>query len=264
MGGRMNWRAPPVFLFCFIIEKEFPEIMMYDTLDARLSCAADFVRDGAVLADVGTDHAYLPIALLSRGAISYAYAADVAKGPLATAQAHLDACSAELPDLKARIRLVLTDGLAGLEAVEPRVTDISICGMGGELIARILSDTDFVRNPDIRLILQPMTMQPVLRRWLADNGFCVEHERLCTANGKLYSVICCHYTGETTVLRQPLLGDTLLSEPDNADLLPLYLRTNIERLSRVVEGRTSAGVDCSDERAALETADRLLKGMCND
>lgn len=238
--------------------------MTYDTLDARLSCAADFVRAGAVLADIGTDHAYLPIALLSRGAISFAYAADVAAGPLATAKAHLDTCAAENPQLFDGIRLVLTDGLAGLENVTPSVTDISICGMGGELIARILADAPFVCNPDIRLILQPMTMQPILRRWLGENGFLVERERLCTANGKLYSVICCHYTGEKTVPTYPLLGDELLSDPENADLLPLYLKTNIERLSRIVAGRTSAGVACAEERAALDDAEQMLNTMCND
>ncbi len=238
--------------------------MTYDTLDARLSCAAAFVRAGAVLADVGTDHAYLPIALLSRGAISYAYAADVAEGPLATAKAHLDDCAKEQPKLAERVRLVLTDGLAGLENVTPSVTDISICGMGGELIARILSDAPFVKDPEIRLILQPMTMQPVLRRWLGENGFLVERERLCTANGKLYSVICCHYTGEKFVPTYPLLGDALLSDPENADLLPRYLKTNIERLSRVVAGRTSAGVDCAEERATLLYAEQMHKTMCND
>lgn len=238
--------------------------MTYDTLDARLSCAADFVRDGAVLADVGTDHAYLPIALLSCGAISFAYAADVAEGPLATAKAHLDDCAREQSGLSDRIRLVLTDGLVGLNDVIPTVTDISICGMGGELIARILSDAPFVKNPDIRLILQPMTMQPVLRRWLGENGFAVERERLCTANGKLYSVLCCHYTAENYVPEQPLLGDALLSDPDNKALLPQYLKTNIERLSRIVAGRTSAGVECAEERAALALAEQMLKEMCND
>ena len=238
--------------------------MTYDTLDARLSCAASFVRAGAVLADVGTDHAYLPIALLSDGAISYAYAADIAEGPLATAKAHLDECAASDASLRERICLVLADGLAGLDAAEPSVTDVSICGMGGELIARILGDAAFVRNPAIRLILQPMTMQSVLRRWLADNGFLIAYERLCrTANGKLYSVICCHYTGEKTVPQQPLLGDALLSDPVNAPLLPLYLRTNIERLSRVIDGRTGAGVECEEERTALACAERMLYEMCN-
>ena len=238
--------------------------MTYDTLDARLSCAADFVRTGAVLADVGTDHAYLPIALLSCGAISFAYAADVAKGPLATAQVHLEDCAKEKPELTDRIRLVLTDGLLGLEDAEPAVTDISICGMGGELIARILSDAPFVKNPGIRLILQPMTMQPVLRCWLGENGFLVERERLCMANGKLYSVLCCHYSGEKTVPLYPLLGDALLSDPGNRALLPQYLKSNIERLSRVVAGRTSAGVECAQERAALAYAERMYKEMCND
>ena len=238
--------------------------MNFDTLDARLACAASFVRAGAVLADVGTDHAYLPIALLSCGAISHAYAADIAKGPLATAKEHLDACAADNPALSDRIRLVLTDGLAGLDTVRPRVTDISICGMGGELIARILDDAAFVRDPDIRLILQPMTMQPVLRRWLADNGFAVEHERLCTANGKLYSVLCCHYTGKVQVLHCPLLGDVLLNEPENNALLPQYLRAHIARLTRIVEGRGTAGVDCEEERAALALAQQRLDEMCND
>ena len=233
--------------------------MTYDTLDARLACAASFVRADAVLADVGTDHAYLPIALLSRDAISYAFAADIAEGPLATAKAHLDACSAEDPTLPSRIRLVLTDGLAGLEAVTPAVTDISICGMGGELIARILSDADFVRNPDIRLILQPMTMQPVLRRWLGDNGFAAERERLCTANGKLYSVICCHFTGESYQPQQPLLGDAIVNDPDNAELLPAYLASRIETLRRVVAGRSSAQIACEEEQAALAYAEALEK-----
>ena len=258
MGGCMNWSAPPVFL------RGGDDNMTYDTLDARLSCAADFVRAGAVLADVGTDHAYLPIALLSCGAISFAYAADVAEGPLATAKAHLDDCAREQSGLSDRIRLVLTDGLVGVNDVIATVTDISICGMGGELIARILSDAPFVKNPDIRLILQPMTMQPILRNWLGENGFCVERERLCTANGKLYSVLCCHYTGEKTVPKHPLLGDELLSDPDNSELLQLYLRTHAERLSRIVAGRTSAGVDCAEERAALAVAEQMLNDMCND
>ena len=239
--------------------------MTYDTLDARLACAASFVREGAVLADVGTDHAYLPIALLTENAISYAYAADIAQGPLATAKAHLDACAAENPSLYERIRLVLTDGLAGLETVEPRVTDISICGMGGELIARILSDAVFVRDSAIRLILQPMTMQPVLRRWLAENGFAVAHERLCrTANGKLYSVLCCHWDGTVYEPVQPLIGDALISDAENTALLPDYLRARIENLERVVAGRSGAGAACDEERAALAFAVQLLKETCND
>ena len=232
--------------------------MTYETLDARLACAASFVRAGAVLADVGTDHAYLPIALLSHGMISYAYAADIAEGPLATAKAHLDDCAKEKSGLTDRIRLVLTDGLAGLEDVTPAVTDISVCGMGGELIARILSDADFVRNPDIRLILQPMTMQPILRRWLGENGFWVERERLCrTANGKLYSVICCHFTGEIYTPAQPLIGDAIVSDPENAELLAEYLQSRMETLRRVVSGRSSAGIACEEEQAAMEYAMRI-------
>lgn len=235
---------------------------MNHPLDARLACAASFVRPNAVLADVGTDHAYLPIALLAEGRIAYAYAADIAPGPLATARAHLAACAEEDPTLSARIRLVLTDGLAGLEDAAPAVTDISVCGMGGELIARILSDADFVRTPGIRLILQPMTMQPYLRRWLCENGFFVERERLCrTQNGKLYSVICCHYTGVCEAPVHPLIGDAIVSDPDNAQLLPAYLASRMETLRRVTAGRDSAQIACEEEQAALAYAEALAKQL---
>ena len=68
-------------------------------LDPRLACAAQFVRAGAVFADIGTDHAYLPIALLTAGKIAYAVAADIAEKPLVSARAHLDACAKTHPGL---------------------------------------------------------------------------------------------------------------------------------------------------------------------
>ncbi|MBQ7982792.1 MAG: SAM-dependent methyltransferase [Clostridia bacterium] len=238
--------------------------MTMHRLDPRLECAAQFVRPGAVFADIGTDHAYLPIALLQRGAISYAYAADVAQGPLATAKEHLDACAMEDGTLYSRIALVLTDGLQGLETRTPEITDIAVCGMGGELIARILGDAPFVYHPAIRLILQPMTMQPYLRRWLCGEGFETESERLCrTANGKLYSVICCHYTGVKTACgnTDALFGAALLADPENRPLLPEYLRANAERLARIVRGKREAGLPCCEEEDALARAESLLRDM---
>ncbi len=238
---------------------------MNHLLDARLLCAASFVRADAVLADVGTDHAYLPIALLADGRIRYAYAADIARGPLASAREHLAACAAELPGLEDRIRLVLTDGLCGLDHYAPAVTDITVCGMGGELIARILADAPFVRDGGIRLILQPMTMQAYLRVWLGENGFAVEAERLCrTANGKLYTVLCCRFTGDSYVPVHPILGDALLADEENGALLGAYLTEMARRLGRIVDGKRGAGEECRAESEALSCANTLLERMCND
>ena len=153
------------------------------TLDARLRAAAKYVRQGAVFADIGTDHAYLPIYLLKHGIISRAVAADVAEGPLKTAVSHAKEFS-----LEDKIDFHLTDGLDGLE--ELGITDVAICGMGGELISMLIDKAPFLKNSDIRLILQPMSKQELLRSYLSENGFKILSERVGSAAGHTYSCIC--------------------------------------------------------------------------
>ena len=106
---------------------------MQDGLCLRLRSVAELVRQGAVLADIGTDHAYLPLFLLTQGKIARAVCSDVNEGPLSSARANTLALG-----FSEKITFLLTDGLVGVLAHEP--TDIAICGMGGELIARILAD----------------------------------------------------------------------------------------------------------------------------
>ena len=158
------------------------------TPDARLLAAAAFVRQGAVFADIGTDHAYLPIYLVKTGRVARAVAADIGEGPIALARANIAA-----EGLSDRIEAVMTDGLCGLS--EKGITDITICGMGGELISRILQDAPFVKDQGIRLILQPMSRAATLRRYLAENGFAIVAERPCRAAGRVYSCLCAEYDG---------------------------------------------------------------------
>ena len=156
--------------------------------DKRLCAAAELVRQGAVFADIGTDHALLPVFLCQTGRIARAVAADIKKGPLSAARAQVEAAG-----LSEKISLVLTDGLAGLADVG--ITDIAICGMGGELITQILSRAPFVKDPRIRLILQPMTHAADLRYYLAKEGFAVREERTVIAAGKCYFCLAAEYTG---------------------------------------------------------------------
>ena len=216
-------------------------------LDGRLSAAASFVREGGILADVGTDHAYLPIYLVSSGKIASAVASDVSEGPLSRAREHIASCG-----LNDRISAVLCDGLSGLEHFHP--TDIAICGMGGELIASILDAAPWVKDPALRLILQPMTMQPHLRRCLYAGGFAIEEETLAAANGKIYPIFRAAYTGKTAVLSAPdaYFGGYLLSHRASVPLFPEYLSEQCSRLRAVRAGKQKAGLPTDTEDALLE------------
>ena len=158
------------------------------TLDGRLSSAAKFVRWGARFADIGTDHAYLPVFLLLGGRIERAVCSDVNRGPLDNARA-----TAREAGVYDKIDFLLTDGAAELS--ELGITDMAICGMGGELIAKIIEGAPFVKKAGVRLILQPMTRQEHLRAYLYNSGFSVTFEDYAADSGKFYSIIVAEYTG---------------------------------------------------------------------
>ena len=159
------------------------------TLDGRLSSVAKFVRWGARFADIGTDHAYLPVFLLCRGVIERAVCSDINSGPLDNARA-----TARAAGVFDKIDFVLADGASALSGFG--ITDMAICGMGGELIARIIEDAPYIKENRVRLILQPMTRQEQLRTYLYQNGFSLTDCDYVTEGGKHYTVIVWEYTKE--------------------------------------------------------------------
>lgn len=201
------------------------------TPDARLLAAASLVREGAYFADIGTDHAYLPVYLCHTGRISRAIAADIGEGPLSAAAAHIAEAG-----LSHRIETVLTDGLAGLEG--RGLTDIAICGMGGELIARILSDAPFVRDPSVRLILQPMSRPSALRAYLAASGFAISEEVTVEAGGRPYVCLAASFCGTPYPLTA---AEAELGRKGAARQTPT-LRRLWERAVRVAQSRLAGAV----------------------
>ena len=132
-------------------------------LSKRLSTVASFVRNGVIVADVGTDHAYLPIYLVQSKKAKKAIATDINEGPLSRARENI-----LQNGLENEILTYISNGLNGIESNFP--DDIMICGMGGELIAEILDKSNYVKNSNVNLILQPMTSVKELREYL-QNGF---------------------------------------------------------------------------------------------
>lgn len=154
-------------------------------LDDRLAAIAALVRTDKRICDVGTDHALLPCYLCENGARSVT-ASDINERPLEAAKANIARYGFE--DI---ITPVLSDGLKNI----PPCDDIIIAGMGGELIAEIISGCTFITE-DTRFILQPMTKEPVLRRYLYENGFEIILENGAYSAGKAYTVMLVRYTGE--------------------------------------------------------------------
>ena len=152
-------------------------------ISKRLELVASFVPQGAILLDVGSDHAYLPIDLVEKGQIERAIAGEVVDGPYQSAVKNVEAHG-----LKEKIQVRLANGLAAFEETD-QVSVITIAGMGGRLIARILEEgLNKLANVE-RLILQPNNREDDLRIWLQDNGFQIVAESILEEAGKFYEIL---------------------------------------------------------------------------
>lgn len=210
-------------------------------LSQRLAAVAALVPDGARLADVGTDHAYLPVSLILDGRISGAIAADIRPGPLD----HARRTAAEY-GVTEQLDFRLCDGLRGISPGDCDV--ITIAGMGGETIAHILSQALWTRE-NVRLILQPQSTQDVLRRFLAESGFRIRSERVVREGERWYPILEVEggamealSAGEAVAGRAELW----VEQPERAGYLEWLLRRTRQQL----EGLAKASNDAGDARRA--------------
>ena len=225
---------------------------MTQTISKRLRAAADFVRAGAFVADVGTDHAYLPIYLAKTGKIRGGVASDINEGPYLCAKKNIAAEG--LSDI---LTACHTAGLSGIEEFSP--TDIMVCGMGGELIASILDGAPWVKNGKIRLILQPMTHPEILRKYLLDSGFNIKDEKIVHED-KLYVVLSAEYSGisESYTEAELLLGKKNIERATDELYMLIDWQIGVER--RIADAKTSGGADAAEEERII----KLLEDVKND
>ena len=178
-------------------------------LSPRLLKIASLIPKGETLADVGTDHGYIPLYLFQTNIISRAIAMDVNPMPLKRAEDNI--CSAGFKD-KCEFRL--SDGLEKLSCGE--VSSIVIAGMGGLLMRDIISRGLSVIDNKTKLFLQPMIAAPELRLFLFENGFTIEEEYLVQEENKFYNIIFAHR------------GDSLYTDED------IYIGRNAGKNSPLV------------------------------
>ena len=151
-------------------------------LSDRLQAVASLVTAGHRVADIGTDHAYIPIYLLQEGLAESAIAMDVNEGPLKKAEEHV-----KENGMEGKIRLRLSDGF---EKLEPFEADTAvIAGMGGPLMIRILSAYPEVTRSMKELVLQPQSEIAKVRAFLLEEGFLFIQEDMVKDDGKYYPMM---------------------------------------------------------------------------
>ncbi|WP_261804025.1 tRNA (adenine(22)-N(1))-methyltransferase [Klebsiella quasipneumoniae] len=187
-------------------------------MSQRLERVAAHVPAGARLADIGSDHAYLPVALMRRGVITAAVAGEVAATPFHAANRTVGDNG-----LEKCISVRLADGLAAIEAGDD-ITAISLCGMGGETIRDILDSGKAHLNGRERLILQPNGGEQPLRQWLMDNGYQILHEELLRENRFYYEIIVAERTEAMTYTAEQLYFGPLQMQARSPEFLAKWQR----------------------------------------
>lgn len=154
----------------------------------RLKKCGDMVGNGSKIADVGTDHAYLPIYLINESKATHAIACDLREGPLENAKKNIKKFG-----LEEKIETRLSNGLENIK--ENEADEVIIAGMGGILISEILENCTWENKINKKFILQPMNHEKDLRVYLAKNGYEIEKEEAVNCMGKSYVVIKTKFTG---------------------------------------------------------------------
>lgn len=206
-------------------------------LSPRLRCVGTLVPPACRYADVGTDHAYLPVWLLQHRIIEHAVVSDIRPGPLARAKQ-----TAARYSLTDRMEFRLCSGLTGYT---PEDADtISIAGMGGETIASILSAFSWTAQGDRRWILQPMSAVEDLRTYLNRNGFTIQREDL-VQEGSIIYVTLLAAPGHDTPYTPAELWAGRQRPGESGPLRTQYLERLLTRTKRIIKGleRSSAAKD---------------------
>ena len=173
---------------------------MLPVLDARLAAAAELVRPGQPVADIGCDHGKLTAVLAASGKYPKVIGVDLRPGPLAKAKQTL-----EHADCQDRAELRLGDGLSVLS--ENEVGSIVLAGVSAQTTWEILEKAPWVFcKGGPRIIMIPATRHDALRRWLWEHGFSFTADRPVQAAGRWYAVMAAEYTGE---VREPAFAECL-------------------------------------------------------
>ncbi len=223
---------------------------MIINLSPRLSAAASLIKGGGIVADIGTDHGYLPIYLIQSGKIKGAIAADIGKMPLENA-----AKSVNEYNLTDKITLRLSDGLNSFN--ENEADEIVFAGMGGTLIAEKMGEIPWIKNKNLHFVFQPQSRAEDLREFLYSNGFEIGTEIATHEGNRFYIAFDAFYTGET---RDFTVADCFLGKLPKTEDAKIHIGKQINRLQKRYDALSEMG----KEDVELFQTIQKLKDFIND
>lgn len=221
----------------------------------RLELIASLAKNGVGVADVGTDHAYIPIMMRKSGYKGNIIAGDINECPLEKARQSLE--NAGLSD---SVELVLCDGLSGIDS--SKVDTVIVAGMGGDTITGILDRglydmPEWASRSDYKLILQPVTKPEILRFWLVNNGFIITSEMQTEENGMLYQIICAQ-PGESPKYKDAELYTGRLEQIQDSKYFDKLLSMHIKRFKAAADSLQNA------EKASLKAWNMMILNMIDE
>lgn len=224
---------------------------LFLNLDCRLKACADYVSGDGKAVDVGTDHAYLAAYLILNELCSFVIACDINDGPLKSALQTITKY-----DINEKVNIIKSDGL---KYISPDgVSDVIIAGMGGELISKIIEESNWDFK-NINLILQPMTKVHYLRKWLYKNGFEICDETITRDDEFMYTIMIIKYTAKCIDIDeyQSIVGAV---RPENA-LNCEFLMREAKRLNVVAHGIMKSDSKSEKAKQLISISNRILEGL---
>jgi tRNA (adenine22-N1)-methyltransferase len=218
----------------------------------RLKTLAQYIPKGSVLADIGSDHAYLPCYAYMKGIIEKGIAGEVNAGPLASAKETI-----EKYGLNLHISARLGSGLTVLEKGE--ATAVTIAGMGGELISHILTEGKDRLTDQTKLILQPNVAEDRVRAWLLNEGWTITNEKIIEEDGHIYEMIIAEkFDNNPTLTEKELMfGPFLLKQKGE----PFYKKweSELKKRERILQSLEHASTDNNIEARKQDIIDEVNK-----
>lgn len=224
----------------------------YMKLSKRLEMVASFVRQGSIVADIGTDHAYLPVYLISHGISEKAFAADIGRGPLFNAEKTVTEYG-----LNDKITLVLSDGLKKIDL--SAVDTVILAGMGGDLIKDILSCADIEQLKKIHIIAQPQSHAEKVRSFFTHNSFEIEREDICLDSKHVYICMSASFSGRTEYpCSYEYYGELI---KNNNELVKPFIKNQIMHMRKKRDALMKASSSSEEAKMLSETISNIEKAI---